>query len=340
MDIDGITQRFSLFSLPREVRDEIYHYLFLRTLYTFTQNHLGIAVFYDDGEINLQWKQRTPPKWLCTSKQIFLEGKEQFYREARCYPFHHWASHSPNTYTYEIPAFTFLNVNLVRRLDYSGKYRVRISPLGNDSPNEPFHITPSAPQHDWLHRNINAAIEPRLKELRMYVETRRAVDIDAMELATFEIGSLTFERVHFIVEEPPSGYTTFSSLEGLFSRYVMLQVQLLAVAKRLTRDNNDSTSEQGHVVKDYIEENQYGDTSFSDWHLNVQRSRTALSSGDIKNWGIWSWTDVRRQQWRDAPRGSDSRRRTTFKRTQDAESGAISWFNEATNETLGPEKEY
>jgi hypothetical protein len=71
---------FPFYELPRELRNQVYHYLWNDTLIAFRHNGLvTIARYQNNSEYTIL--DALPP-WLGTSRQIRLEGMQQFYYHA------------------------------------------------------------------------------------------------------------------------------------------------------------------------------------------------------------------------------------------------------------------
>jgi hypothetical protein len=67
------------FSLPRELRDIIYDYLFRRTRHRLRIANLRLFIYYDP---QYEFSPTHRPTWLMTCKQMLLEAGDQFHRHA------------------------------------------------------------------------------------------------------------------------------------------------------------------------------------------------------------------------------------------------------------------
>ncbi|KAF2796464.1 hypothetical protein K505DRAFT_335149 [Melanomma pulvis-pyrius CBS 109.77] len=94
MDSDPISTRhvFAFFSLSREIRDEIYRYLWDDTFICFCYPGLTVGATYDHISLSPRLSQVSErdssglPCWLLSTKQMFKEGLTEFYLGAEFFP--------------------------------------------------------------------------------------------------------------------------------------------------------------------------------------------------------------------------------------------------------------
>lgn len=73
---------FSLFDLPRELRDEVYDHCFYKVIYSFSD--AGCVFRISSGNPHDRQKHEKLPQWLLGSKIILFEAIDRFYKQSVC----------------------------------------------------------------------------------------------------------------------------------------------------------------------------------------------------------------------------------------------------------------
>ena len=334
-----------LLTLPREIRDQIYHHLFHNTTFTFDQSDFGITLWYGPSIYahGFSGPDSKIPQWLRVSKQVFSEAREQFYRRASLTPHAFWdrdvtVQRRQNT-------STFLNTTHVTKLFLTGACSYtrnngildlldlsRLGPIVNPSPYHVRLLFDSAP--------FVKELILQLKLMHSYPRRGTTKLADLAMVTGFELRGKRFEHVGVVLEQPSLHRSSFGDLPLLMEAYEQLQKGVVEVGKRLVKgDRISGEGEEDHqedracCMKDWAEQETCGKAGAWVWNAEMRSRRARADSGNIKAPGMKGFSE-----WQFKADGTADFSRT-FCRVHGICPGKESWTCEETGEWLDDEIE-
>ncbi|KAF2472406.1 uncharacterized protein BDR25DRAFT_392836 [Lindgomyces ingoldianus] len=313
------TNAAPFFSLARELRDQIYHYLWREHPVYFFQFSLHIEFSYGaPNKERFSWPWL--PSWLLTNKTILEEGIQQFYRQARCIDIRLTACDARRKCTTSLCACKdkccgerpghLLDIRRIRTIDRFGCYDLEI----HKENGEPSLIAPEAGDRlvPVYARHVDRDL---IKTLRDHPNCLRDIHLDIQlppylcklgaaesirpwmmenlkpwnaDLSSLETIGKKLDRVEFQINYPQMNDRDHTQLKNLVLAFPKLQHELVRVAKVLT---SDEAEEHGWIVRDFFLSNE---GLRYEWHVEVKRGSKG-SPCDLQYEGLRYWKDSNSQ---------------------------------------------
>ncbi|ORY03740.1 hypothetical protein BCR34DRAFT_573284 [Clohesyomyces aquaticus] len=294
----------TFFSLARELRDRIYHYMWQDTKIYFTQFAIEFAIAYGVG---VEHPLDTAlPVWLLTDKRMLSEGMEQFYRHAECI----YHQHSLHVFAeegsdfecvgeHECPserAGQLLDIRRVRTLapDQNAMNMLAEVPQGVVNVLADFSLPKSALESSQTTLMRHLLHQPNT--LRKVSMSFRFPDQDEKEwafsrlepypvyvdLSCFESLGVGMDDVSISLKYPRIVEGEYMIPEALMA-FPLVQREMLRVAMALTKKEGE---DHGWAVEDCIHK-KHG-TSLPEWSVRVRRGPKG-SHCELAYTGLVAW---------------------------------------------------
>ncbi|KAF2868485.1 hypothetical protein BDV95DRAFT_579936 [Massariosphaeria phaeospora] len=298
----------SLWHLPIELRDRIYHFTLADSLFprVTDDNENFFCISYGHHDLydisKLYGAGARIPPGLRANKQLFLEARDQFQRAAQIVLQPHLADapvprpkkkkkprrstrHPQPPASPAPPKFRFLDLSGIQKFTRTA-YAERYSIVGGE--NEPYHMEAAI---DAASKIVISA-EGRwaaIRDLTIAFHMRPSMHFDARywDAARFlRIPGAQLQRVEFVIRQPTLSAAAYNQLSNMADTYAALQAVLEASAKLLT----ETWPGEGWDIRDWMQPLAPA-TRFAgyNWHVEVQRRQEPGVSRRVTHEGLGYW---------------------------------------------------
>lgn len=353
----------SFFSLPLELRQQIYDELFCDTTYFVTIERIRFTLQYKPAD--QKWTPNKLSLFLLASKRVQVEALDQFYREAHCTSYSRcWCTGCSGGGTRPCERYTcrILKFSRIRKIDYfpdpqpASGYNHSLTIKEKDAVDKRLCLYPTLLRYPGLanrEADILAAVllpgqEHSVRELKLSIELSVHAgnpplmveeSTCSVDLSCFENLGFTLDRVVFRVacpsvsvhmqQEPPS-----RRLRVCAMIFPALQREVERVAKIMVgagdEQSNDSDDSRGYIVRDYMQEMRDHSGLIKgayEWHLEAKRVKKnrSRSRREVSHGGL---------QYCRTRKAGHPRNRYDYYGPAKIEDGRISWTCERSQKMI------